>query len=164
MSTPVEIQYPHVDKVLTEWGQLFVETYKGKLNTIRATGDLEHTLSFGATIEDEKWSVFLDLTSYWRWIEYGRQPGKFPPIHTMIDYIQAKPIIPRPQTLPNGRQVIPTVNQLAFLIGRKIKDKGIPPKEWISETITELRSGLVHDLKKAFARDISEIIKRSFKL
>ncbi len=89
-------------------------------------------------------------------------PGHPPPVRSMIDYIQTKPILPRPQTLPNGRQVIPTENQLAFLMGRKIKEKGIAPKGLISETITELRSGLIHDLKKAFARDISEVIKRSF--
>ncbi len=79
MNTPAEIPYTHVNKVLTEWGQLFVETYKGKLNTIRATGGLQDSLSLGVTIEDGKWSVFLDLSSYWRWIEYGRQPGTFPP-------------------------------------------------------------------------------------
>lgn len=67
--------------------------------------------------------VTVNLPDYWQYIENGRRPGKFPPMNKIINWVKYKNIIPNPGT---------TVNQLAFLIGRKIAKFGIEPKHLLS--------------------------------
>ena len=60
------------------------------------------------------------MADYWKYIENGRNPGKFPPTSKILEWIMVKPVIPRPDQ--NGK--LPTPKQLAYLIGRKIANEG----------------------------------------
>lgn len=151
-------------KVLYDWADLFYNTYKDKLNAVRSSGELQDTMTFGVRYDEREFEVYLDLQSYWRYIEDGRLAGSFPPVNSIIQWIREKPIIPQPFNLPSGRIVIPTENQLAFLIGRKIKKDGIAPNPLLMETSNELRLGLVDALKQAFSEDILDIIELDFQV
>lgn len=151
-----------VNKVLNSWADTFVNSYKDKLKTIRSSGELEESITFSVDQNGDSWEVKLNLLSYWKWIENGRLPGKFPPVDAMIEYVRQKPIIPQPFTLTSGRQVIPTENQIAFLIGRKIKEDGIEPKPFLSETTEELQGALTDQLTKAFNDDVTEHLNLIF--
>lgn len=151
-------------KVLYDWAELFYNTYKDKLNSVRSSGELQDTMTFGVRYNDREFEVYLDLQSYWQYIEDGRLPGSFPPVDAIIQWIRQKPIIPQPFTLSSGRSVIPTENQLAFLIGRKIREDGIAPNPLMMETADELRLGLIDALKQAFSEDILDIIQLDFQV
>ena len=65
-------------------------------------------------------------------MENGRQPGKFPPLDVIKQWIQIKPVIPN---IRNGK--LPTLDQLTFLISRSIARNGIPPKNYLASTLME---------------------------
>ena len=70
------------------------------------------------------------MAYYWKYIEYGRRPGKFPPPNKILDWVKIKPVIPRPV---NG--IKPTEKQLAFLISRKIARDGIEAGNQFKEAL-----------------------------
>ena len=47
--------------------------------------------------------VYFDLPSYFPFAEYGRRPGKMPPINKILKWIEFKHLVPRSN---NGR--VPT--------------------------------------------------------
>lgn len=113
----------------------FISTYKSTLENKgkRASGALIDTIKHKIKIDGKYILVILNLEEYYRWVELGRNPGKFPPPDAIKRWIQIKPILPRPNS--NGK--IPTENQLAFLIGRKIYREGIKPTHALRDTIRE---------------------------
>ena len=77
--------------------------------------------------------ISIQLEDYWQYVENGRKAGKYPPINAIKNWISVKPVLPRP--LKSGK--LPTANQLAFLIARKISKVGIKPKPFLKPTITD---------------------------
>ena len=76
--------------------------------------------------------VYFNLQDYWKYVENGRKAGKFPPVNAIKDWIQIKPVVPR---AINGR--VPTTDQLAYLISRKIATKGIEPKKLLKRSLED---------------------------
>ena len=64
-------------------------------------------------VGDRAWEVTMTLNDYWKYIE-NDTPPHFPPLNKILEWVNIKPIIPRPDS--NGR--IPSPRSLAFLIGR----------------------------------------------
>jgi len=65
--------------------------------------------------------AFLYAADYFKYLIYGRGPGKAPPVDNMRAWVEANP-----DALARAKQVFKyiTANQLAFLIGRKISQHG----------------------------------------
>ena len=90
---------------------------------------------------DGEYKVVLHAEDYLKTIELGTEPrGKLPRIKPSIDaikeWIEIKPVLPRP--FDNGK--LPTTDQLAFLIARSIAENGIKPTPILSETVEELNA------------------------
>lgn len=114
-----------------------------------ASGNLALTQSKIIKISDKSFEVYLELEDYWKYLEYGRKPGKFPPPDKIKEWIRIKPVIPRPY---KGK--LPTTNQLAYLIGRKIATKGTPATNLLSNTKTTFN--LENKLTEAIANALRE--------
>lgn len=155
----------NVDNVILEWAFKVSESYQKKVRdaNIRYTGNLEDTVYFGVKTQNIIREVFLELAEEWKYVEYGRKPGKFPNIGAMIEYVRNKPITPKPFTLPNGKTKIPTENQLAFLIGRKIQEEGVAPKNLLSETLDEMKEELITGLRESYAESIKNEVMNELK-
>lgn len=113
----------------------FVVELKNKLkaNDSYASGDLVNSIR-GIVKQNGKYILIsIQLEDYWQYVEYGRRAGKYPPINAIKNWISVKPVLPRP--LKSGK--LPTTNQLAFLIARKISKVGIKPKPFLKPTITD---------------------------
>ena len=113
----------------------FVVELKNKLkaNDSYASGDLVNSIR-GIVKQNGKYVVIsIQLEDYWQFVENGRKAGKYPPINAIKNWISVKPVLPRP--LKSGK--VPTANQLAFLIARKISKVGIKPKPFLKPTITD---------------------------
>ena len=129
------------------------DKYRKILETdgIKATGGMqEFTTEF--ELNDEKFVLYFNMPEYWKYVEYGRKPGKFPPIDKIRQWIKVKPVLPRPGK--NGK--LPTENQLAFLIARKIAKKGIPATHSLSKTVNNfnLRSQIMKELERQVIKEI----------
>ena len=79
--------------------------------------------------------ITLTLPEYARYVEYGRKPGKFPPVDKIKEWIRVRRILPTP--LANGK--LPTENQLAYLISRKISLKGTKPTHLLENTMNDFQ-------------------------
>lgn len=112
----------------------FCQELKNKIdsNGTNASGDLSKSIK-GIVKQNGKYIVIsIQLQDYWKYIEYGTKPH-FPPLDAIKKWISVKPVLPRP--LKNGK--LPTTNQLAYLIGRKISKVGTKAKPFLQPTLTD---------------------------
>lgn len=112
----------------------FTDTLKSVIssNGSNASGTLSKSIKGIVKMNDKYLTVSISLEDYWKYIEYGTKPH-FPPVDKIREWIRVKPVLPRP--LPSGK--LPTENQLAFLIGRKISKFGTKPKPFLNNTKEE---------------------------
>lgn len=112
----------------------FVNELKAKLesNGTNASGELSKSIKGIVKFDGKYLIVSIRLNEYWKYIEYGTNPH-FPPVDAIKKWISVKPVLPRP--LASGK--LPTENQLAYLIGRKISMVGTKPKPFLNNTKEE---------------------------
>lgn len=137
-------------KILENCGEQIIDIYRRKLyeGGSNASGQLGNNLRAIVSVNEGVYILELALSSYWKYVEYGRQPGKCPPLDAIKQWIQIKPVIPDART---GK--IPTINQLTYLISRSIARNGIPAKNYLGSTIemikqdTTLNEGITKDIE-----------------
>lgn len=136
---------------LQEYASALAQDYKDRLiaDDKVASHQLINSISTEIKVGSDSFLVVLNVVDYFKWVENGRKPGgKFPPIDKILSWIKVKPVIPRPM---NGK--LPTEQQLAFLIGRKIATEGIAPGNQLKETTEDLNNKYVPRLQKALEQD-----------
>ena len=112
----------------------FISSCKQTLESkgINSSGNLSKSIKGIVKMNDKYLTISISLEDYWKYIEYGTNPH-FPPVDKIREWIRVKPVLPRP--LASGK--LPTENQLAFLIGRKISKFGTKPKPFLNNTKEE---------------------------
>lgn len=135
----------------------FINTYKSLLirDDKKASGNLISSLK-PVTIQfkNNKFEADISIASYWKYVEYGRRPGKFPPINKILNWIKVKPVIPRPM---NGLKP-PTEPQLAFLIARKIARDGIKAGNQFKEALDMTWNRHYNNISIAITEDLNQAI------
>lgn len=145
---------------LRDYSQRVEQDYKDRLiaDDKKATGTLINSISTQVkTSNGLVYDVVINLADYWRYVEEGRKPGKFPPPDAILKWIKVKPVIPRPY---NGK--VPTQKQLAFLIGRKIATEGIEPGNQLKETVDALNAEYIPKFEAALKKDFDEYTIKVF--
>ena len=132
---------------------LFALALKERLekNGSNASGMLSNSIKGKVKYDGKYVSVFVDLEDYWKYVENGTKPH-FPPVDAIKQWIKVKPVLPRP--LKDGK--LPTENQLAYLIGRKISKVGTKPNPFLAPTISEF--GLVDKIYEEVDRVVTEAL------
>lgn len=145
-----ELELNNVRRILDDYCATFRELYKHKLieDNKKATGNLIQSINTKVKVSGTTLSVVLNVADYYRWVEEGRKPGKFPPIAKIEQWIKDKPVIPREI---NGK--LPTEKQLAFLISRKIARDGIEAGNQLKNTVQDLNSIYIQRLQSALQED-----------
>lgn len=138
---------------LDEYAEKTKELYKRKLTDkgINASYKLLNSVETTVKRGDDTFTVTINLEDYWIYVENGRGPGKFPPIDKILEWIRVKPI--RPYSDSRGR--LPTEEQLAFLISRKIAEQGTEGRKVLAETVEELNNYYLPLLQQALDRDFA---------
>lgn len=147
-------------QVLQEYAREAEEMYKYQLSLGGKTASrkLIDSVKSNVVVGEQSYEVTLTLQDYWKYIEKGRKPGKFPPVGAILNWISVKPIIPRP--MDNGK--LPSPNQLAYLIGRKIEQEGIEPHPALMTTQEELDKIYHEKLSIALGHVVSFYIRKVF--
>lgn len=116
------IDLPHVQAVMEEMAIAIRNEYQDNLirNDRIASGDLLNNIEYEVTRGDFTYTIYVKMKDYWYYVENGRKAGKMPPIDNILNWIRVKPVLPR----PNAKGKLPTPQQLAFLIARKIGKEG----------------------------------------
>jgi hypothetical protein len=146
-----------MDIQLTKIQQLangIVEQYRKVLadEGINASSTLSNTADVVVELNGDMVVISLQLEEYWKYVEYGRRPGKMPPIDNIKEWIKVKPIIPDART---GK--IPSAEQLAFLIARKIGREGIPSRHPINKTVyTDVTEQIIDAIKAEIVTQLKQ--------
>ena len=116
------IDLPHVQAVMEEMAIAIRNEYQDNLirNDRIASGDLLNNIEYEVTRGDFTYTIYVKMKDYWYYVENGRKAGKWPPIDNILNWVKIKPVLPR----PNAEGKLPTPQQLAFLIARKIGEEG----------------------------------------
>ena len=116
------IDLPHVQAVMEEMAIAIRNEYQDNLirNDRIASGDLLNNIEYEITRGDFTYTIYVKMKDYWYFVENGRKAGKMPPIDNILNWLRVKPVLPR----PNAEGKLPTPQQLAFLIARKIGEEG----------------------------------------
>lgn len=121
---------------IKEITNLFAAALKDKLeeNGSNATHQLSNSIKDIVKFDGKYLTVSIQLEEYYKYVEYGRKAGKFPPIEKIKEWIKVKPVLPytRGKRLPNE-------NQLSYLIGRKIAREGTRANPFLEPTIRDFK-------------------------
>lgn len=149
--------FKHTMKALNDFGQKIVDNYRAELEACNyQDGQLYRTLSYSVKMDNSSWLISISLEEYWKYIEYGRRPGKMPPVSAIENWIKVKQILPRPITLKSGKSVVPTIPQLSFLIARKIGRDGIRPRPFFKQSFEDAKREFLQKIEEAILADIKE--------
>lgn len=151
-----------VNDTIKEIVDRMLDLYKNKLvdNNINASNTLHDNASTVIEVNGLTLSVSFNLEDYWKYVEYGRRPGKRPPIDAIEQWIKVKPIVPDPI---NGK--IPSTRQLAFLISRKIGMEGTKAQRPLESAmysdnmemlINQLKNEIIGQMKQVFGDYVKE--------
>ena len=149
--------FKHTMKALNDFGDFIITNYKSQLEAEQMNnGELYRTISYSVSTGNSGWVISVSLADYWKYIEYGRRPGKMPPVSAIENWINVKQIIPHSMTLKSGKTVIPTIPQLSFLIARSIGRRGIAPKPLFQKSFEAAKQQFIQVIKDAITQDIKE--------
>ena len=149
--------FRHTMKALNDFGNFIVTNYKSELEAEQMTnGQLYSTIRYSVSTGTGGWVISVSLEKYWKYIEYGRRPGKMPPLDVIEKWIDVKQIKPHSMTLKSGKTVIPTIPQLSFLIARSIGRRGIGPKPLFKKSFEAAKQQFMQVIEDAIVQDIKE--------
>lgn len=154
--------FNNLEKVLNDFGRFLVEEYKDSLilKDKNASDALYNSVKYIVDTKTKgRIEVNLSLLDYWKYIENGRRAGKFPPISAIEKWIEVKPVLPKPMS--NGK--LPTVQQLTYLISRKIALEGITAQPLLKESVDSVMSSMMEFIQEAIIKDLENEVNIIFK-
>ena len=148
-----------LEQVLRELGEDVRQGYMDELlqHDRKATGTLLDSVTAVVDVQGDVYEVKLQLADYWKYVEEGTAPH-WPPRKAILDWIKAKPVIPRPDS--KGR--IPSQESLAFLISRKIARVGTEGSHDLQKTLDAVMPVWDEKLRLALARMWTKYIREIF--
>ena len=148
-----------LEQVLRELGEDVRQGYMEQLlqHDRKATGALLDSVTAIGDVQGDVYEVKLQLADYWKYVEEGTAPH-WPPRKAILDWIKAKPVIPRPDS--KGR--IPSQESLAFLISRKIARVGTEGSHDLQKTLDAIMPVWDEKLRLALARMWTKYIREIF--
>ena len=130
-----QLNFNNLENALSDFTKEFVSNYKSLLlrDGKKASGNLISSLKpVSIQFTNNKIEADISIASYWKYVEYGRRPGKFPPVNKILDWIKVKPVIPRPMNgLKPGNQFEEALNMTWAAYEKTISDA-------ISEDLNEM--------------------------
>lgn len=154
------MEWRNLKEALETYGQVLEEQYREQIanKDAFASGRLFDSIHHIVTVEDHTIDLSLSLEDYWKYVEEGRGPGKFPPLDKIEEWIRIKPVAPYPDS--QGR--VPSNKQLAFLIGRKIAEEGTEGRHLLQNAIDSTQDWM-EIIEQAISKDIETEIDEFLK-
>ena len=151
-----DIKWTRLTEVLNEFADAFIQNARNNLDANQSNASYNLYNSFEKVIEvgEDYFKVSISLADYWQYVENGRGPGKFPPVDKIKEWIEVKPINPTP--LSNGKT--PSVEQLSFLISRKIANEGTEGKPFFEPAKEQTIREFEDKINQAIDEDVSNFI------
>lgn len=167
------LRWPHLHNALSTFGEELVKAYRQGLDerNVHASNSLADSIRYEVRSGDRWMAVDISLIEYWKYVEYGRKAGKFPPLDSIEAWIKVKGIQPMTRTQASIKRWtqhrgsirrndggIPSIKSLAYLVGRKIATEGIQPRPILATAIDETLQRFDEAINEAITLDISDSI------
>lgn len=152
------INFDNLISALIEMGEEVGEAYKQNLaNSGHNTTEyaLSDSVKTRIAVNGEGYEVVMDLNDYWKYVEWDTKPH-FPPPSSLMRWITIKPIFPRPY-----RGKLPTTQQLAYLIGRKISEQGTKGTYDLQRAKDAVVYKYEQRIKEALGEDVGNYIRNT---
>ena len=151
-----DIKWTRLTEVLNEFADAFIQNARNNLDANQSNASYNLYNSFEKVIEvgEDYFKVSISLADYWQFLENGRGPGKFPPVDKIKEWIEVKPVNPTP--LSNGKT--PSVEQLSFLISRKIANEGTEGQPFFEPAKEQIIREFEDKINQAIDEDVSNFI------
>lgn len=155
------IEWVNLERVL----ETFASEFKNALQTrllrdgTNASGTLVNSLKYEIESKNGNYDVYIVLEDYWKYVDEGREPtkngGNGQLLPKIKEWIRIKPVIPK---MRDGR--IPTIDQLAFLITRKIHREGYEGTHFFTDTKEDLIPRFEQSIQYAIEEDFNNHIDK----
>lgn len=166
-----EVKTETVQDILEDFGISLVAESQDNLEFYGhvATGGLKDSIRHKVSIFGTLYNMEIFMAPYWKWVDKGRRPGKFPPMKSILSWLTAKRIgsfiYGKGKNKAVGKKSILATNlqaqrSLAYLIARKIHKFGTKPTNFWTDAMKPGHSG---DFKPLEER-LSELLKRDVKV
>ena len=155
MASNTLISFDHLLRVLDEYRAAVLNLYRDRLKTDDhvASGDLIDKLICRVKQGNREVEIDLQLRDYWKYIEEGTKPH-WPPIDAIVKWIKVKNVLPT--NTYDGK--LPTERQLAYLIARKISEKGTEGTHDLRDALREVNQMFETRIGEAVAEDIEGVM------
>ena len=156
------LEFANLMTALKDYAEEVRSLYRRKLieDDKYASGKLIRDMKTNVKAFGTEFTVYLYLVDYWKYVEEGRAPGKkWPPRDKILEWIKIKPIEPEKK---DGKK-LPTPEQLAFLIQRKIGVEGIEAGHQLRDTVESINSYWIPQLQAALQQDFDVYTIKVFK-
>lgn len=105
--------------------------------------------------DTDVFEVYLQMEDYWKYIEAGTVPH-WPPVDKILEWVKVKRESLLQRFRGNGRR-LPTDNQLAYLVGRKISIYGTDGKPDLKMTLDEAKKVWTSKIVQAINLDVKDM-------
>ena len=139
-------------KALDNYKKIIVSELKRRLN--KPNSDLEKSI-VGRKINNKD-GFTISMNDYGFYVNKGYNAGKFPgkpPLQNIQNWIDIKGIKAKENTIKSNKGRTPTLRQLAFLIGRSIRDNGIKPVRFF-DVIDKIEPKMTKEIEAAYRKDL----------
>ena len=114
--------------------------------------ELKDKISFKVDVSGKLSEVTFNAPEYWKYANYGRPPGKIPPVSAIEEWITRRRIVPESNTST------PNATSLAYAIARKIGRKGTKGTKFLEKSLDEQKEYWMSTISAAIGEDILEEI------
>lgn len=145
------MEWNHLKETMEDYTAYVDEAVK---NNMPDYYELKNNINFFLEVNDTTFEICFKAPEYWKYANYGRGPGKFPPPDKIEKWIIRRKITPYPTR--SGR--IPTRKQLTYLISRKIAEKGFEGSGFLEKGLDQQQDYWEDRIATAVTLDINDQI------
>lgn len=141
------MNWNNLKKCLEEYSMYLLQASRNNMPTYY---ELKDKIKFVMNVNGNFYEIEFNAPSYWKYANDGRRPGKMPPVNVIADWVKRRNITP--YALKNGK--LPTTDQLAFMIAKKIGRDGTTGIHFLEKSIDEQKAYWDDKISEAISNDI----------
>lgn len=142
------MKWTNLNKCMEEYKEFLDEAIKSNMPSYY---ELKKKMTFNLQVNDTLFEIEFNAPEYWKYANFGRGPGKFPPYSAIDSWITRRKITPYP--LSSGK--LPTRAQLVYLISRKIAREGFEGSGFLQKGLAEQEDYWETRISDAISDDIN---------
>lgn len=141
------MKWNHLQKALETYSMYLPSAAR---NNMSQYYELKDKISFKVDVSGNLFEVTFNAPEYWKYANYGRPPGKMPPVSAIEEWITRRRIVPESNTST------PNATSLAYAIARKIGRKGTKGTKFLEKSLDEQKEYWMSTISAAIGEDILE--------